>query len=117
MAAIGKSLVLSIDMPLLIPYPGSTAMASYVTSTGNMSIFNGMDDARVLARDSANFMKSQGWKASAGLASSQPWKPVVIHQGRKWPQVIAADDVRQLGWDAYDQIGQPPQDDEKQLAT
>ncbi|KAG5767991.1 hypothetical protein H9Q72_004308 [Fusarium xylarioides] len=70
MAGISKSLVMSIDMPLLIPHPGSTAMASYVTFISNMSIFNDMDDARVLARDTANFMKSQGWKASAGLASS-----------------------------------------------
>ncbi|KAF5578270.1 hypothetical protein FPANT_10053 [Fusarium pseudoanthophilum] len=56
MAGIGKSLVMSLDMPLLIPYPGATAMASYVTSISDISIFNNMDDARVLARDTPNFM-------------------------------------------------------------
>ncbi|KAF5563791.1 hypothetical protein FNAPI_2508 [Fusarium napiforme] len=45
MAGIGKPLVLSIDLPLLIPYPGSTAMTSYVTSISDISIFNNMDDA------------------------------------------------------------------------
>ncbi|KAF5687604.1 hypothetical protein FCIRC_2310 [Fusarium circinatum] len=137
MAGIGKSLVLSVDLPLLIPYPDSTAMASYVTSISNMSIFGNMNDARVLARDTTNFMKSQGWEDSAGLAIQyervltppegflpvrvvadklthlgQPLKPAVIFEGRKWPQVIAADALRQLGWDAFDQIGQAPDNDE-----
>jgi hypothetical protein len=82
------------------------------------------------------FMKSQGREASTGLAIQdervvtppegflpvrvvtdklthlgRPWKPAVIHQGRNWRQVIAAADVHQLGWDAYDQMGRPPQDD------
>ncbi|KAF5611841.1 uncharacterized protein FSUBG_1868 [Fusarium subglutinans] len=134
---IGKSLVLSIDMPLLIPYPDSTAMASYVTSISGMLIFSNTNDARVLARDTANFMKSQDWEDSAGLAIQyervlappegflpvrvvadkltdlgQPLKPAVIFEGRKWPQVIAADALRQLGWDAFDQIGQTPDNDE-----
>jgi hypothetical protein len=60
MAGIGKSLVMSIDMPLLIPHPESTAIASYVASISNMSIFSVKEDAHVLARDTANFYEVTG---------------------------------------------------------
>ncbi|KAF5231106.1 hypothetical protein FANTH_13531 [Fusarium anthophilum] len=137
MTGIGKSLVLSTDLPLLIPYPDSTDMASYVTSISGMSILSNTNDAHVLARDTANFMKLQDWEVSSGLAIQyervlappegflpvrvvadklthlgQPLKPAVIFEGRKWPQVIAADALGQLGWDAFDQIGQTPDNDE-----
>ncbi|KAF5627645.1 uncharacterized protein FTJAE_9190 [Fusarium tjaetaba] len=83
MAGIGKSLVMSLDMPLLIPYPDSTAMASYFTSISDMSIFSNVNDARVLARDTANFMKSQGWVDSAGLAI-QHERAMTPAEGLSW---------------------------------
>ncbi|KAF5971404.1 hypothetical protein FBULB1_9247 [Fusarium bulbicola] len=109
MAGIGKSL---------------TAMASYVTSISGMSIFSNTNDAHVLARDTANFMKSQDWEVSSGLAIQYervltppegflpPLKPAVIFEERKWSQVIAADALGQLGWDAFDRIGQTHDNDE-----
>ncbi|KAF5973092.1 hypothetical protein FCOIX_8946 [Fusarium coicis] len=110
-------------MLLLIPHPVSTAIASYVASISNMSIFSVEEDASVLARDTANFYEyervltpPEGFLPVCVVADKlthlgRPWKPAVIHQGRNWSQVIAADDVHQLGWDAYDQMGRPPQDD------
>ncbi|EXM09765.1 hypothetical protein NOF04DRAFT_118 [Fusarium oxysporum II5] len=40
----------------------------------------------------------------------QPWKPLTVSNGHKWPPVISAEDARKLRWESYDQIGQPSQD-------
>ncbi|KAF5619054.1 hypothetical protein F52700_11914 [Fusarium sp. NRRL 52700] len=130
MAGIDKSLVLSFDMPLYLPKPDSTVLASYVRSIANISIFNNEADTRRLAREIMEFMKSQSWQPSIGLAIQytrlltpegrfvpmeavadklthlgRAWKPLVLEDGHKLPQAICAHDVGQLSWDAYDQIG------------
>ncbi|KAF5261398.1 hypothetical protein FOXYS1_7904 [Fusarium oxysporum] len=40
----------------------------------------------------------------------QPWKPLIVSNGHKWPPVISAEDARKLRWETCDQIGQPSQD-------
>ncbi|KAF5713704.1 hypothetical protein FMUND_7773 [Fusarium mundagurra] len=134
MAGIDKSLVLSFDMPLYLPKPDSTAVAEIVRSTADINIFNDEADTRRLAQETIAFMESQSWQPSTGLDIrhsrlfypagafvqmevvadklthlGRVFKPLLLEEGRKWPQVIAADDARQLDWDAYDQIGQPPE--------
>ncbi|KAF5536374.1 hypothetical protein FPHYL_12999 [Fusarium phyllophilum] len=103
-AGISKSLVMSIDMPLLIPHPESTAIASYVASVSNMSIFSVEEDARMLARDTANFIKSQEGFLPVRVVEGklinlgQSWKPPTATNGHKWAQVISAEDARTLSW-------------------
>ncbi|KAJ9429641.1 hypothetical protein FOXG_11032 [Fusarium oxysporum f. sp. lycopersici 4287] len=107
MAGISKSLVPVFDMPLYLPNPDSTALASYISSIADMRVFNNLADARTLTRETANFMKSQDWQPSAGLAMQynriitpgegffpmqviadklthlgQSWKPLITKQGR-----------------------------------
>ncbi|KAM5379748.1 hypothetical protein ACJA88_005176 [Fusarium oxysporum] len=107
MAGISKSLVPVFDMPLHLPNPDSTALASYISSIADMRVFNNLADARTLTRETANFMKSQDWQPSAGLAMQynriitpgegffpmqviadklthlgQSWKPLITKQGR-----------------------------------
>ncbi|KAF5538528.1 hypothetical protein FMEXI_9397 [Fusarium mexicanum] len=137
MAGIDESLVLSFDMPLYLPKPDSTAVTLYVESIRTIEVFNNEADTRRLAQETITFMESQSWRPSAGLGIrhsrffypprafvrmevvadkltrlGRALKPLVLKEGRKCPQVIAAEDVRNLSWAAYDQIGQPPQDDE-----
>ncbi|SCO80459.1 uncharacterized protein FRV6_04672 [Fusarium oxysporum] len=107
MAGISKSLVPVFDMPLYLPNPDSTALASYISSIADMRVFNNLADARTLTRETANLMKSQDWQPSAGLAMQynriitpgegffpmqviadklthlgQSWKPLITRQGR-----------------------------------
>ncbi|RBQ71630.1 hypothetical protein FVER14953_09757 [Fusarium verticillioides] len=135
MAGIDKSLVLSFDMPLYFPKPGSSDVALYVRSVTNIAIFNSEAATRQLAQETITFMSSRGWQPSTGLNIrysrlfttakgfvpielvadklthlGQAWKPLVVEEGDEWPQVISANDVRQLNWDDYDQIGQHPED-------
>ncbi|KAF5674432.1 hypothetical protein FDENT_10008 [Fusarium denticulatum] len=133
MAGIDKSLVLSFDMPLYLPKPDSSDVALYARSITNIAIFNNEAATRQLARETLAFMKSQSWQPSTGLGIQysrvpsggfvpielvadklthlgQAWKPLVLEEGYEWPQVISANDVGQLSWDDYDQIGQHPED-------
>ncbi|RKL30448.1 hypothetical protein BFJ72_g11561 [Fusarium proliferatum] len=122
MAGISKSLIISIDLPLFIPYPGSTAMAFYLTCISNMSIFNNMDDARILTQDTAKFIIPQDWRTFARLTSikraltlpegflsvhviedklihlGQSWKPLTTTNRHKWAQVISAEDACAFSW-------------------
>ncbi|EWG50579.1 hypothetical protein FVEG_16655 [Fusarium verticillioides 7600] len=78
MAGISKSLIISIDLPLFIPYPDSTAMASYVTSISNMSIFNNMDDAQ-------GFLSVHVIEDKL-IHLGQSWKPLTTTNRHKWAQ-------------------------------
>ncbi|KAF4949636.1 hypothetical protein FGADI_8699 [Fusarium gaditjirri] len=131
MAGIDKSFVMSYDMPLYIPNPDSTALASYISAITGVGIFAKEADTRQLARETVSSMKARGWQPSAGLAiqyqrpvtPTEAFVPVQdvpdklkhLGEARKplmtvntWqrPQVISASDVRNLSWENYYQIGE-----------
>ncbi|TVY69394.1 hypothetical protein Focb16_v000246 [Fusarium oxysporum f. sp. cubense] len=122
-------------MPLYLPNPGSTAVASYISAVADLSIFSNEAETQKLAKEIIASMRSENWWPSAGLAIQyerpvtpaegfvpiqivadklthlgQLWKPLTVSNGHKWPPVISAEDARKLRWESYDQIGQPSQD-------
>lgn len=61
MAGIDKSLVLSFDMPLYLPNPGSTAVASYISAVADLSIFFNEAENQKLAKEIIASMRSENW--------------------------------------------------------
>ncbi|VTT62388.1 unnamed protein product [Fusarium fujikuroi] len=106
MAGISKSLIISIDLPLFIPYPDSTAMAFYLTSISNMSIFNNMDDRALTLPE--GFLSVHVIEDKL-IHLGQSWKPLTTTNRHKWAQVISAEEARTLRWEDYDAINQAPQ--------
>ncbi|KAF4344826.1 hypothetical protein FBEOM_1112 [Fusarium beomiforme] len=105
MAGINKSLILQFDMPIYLPNPESTSVASYISSVNSVDIFTNEAATRQLAKNAVNFMK-EGSRQMIYLG--QVWKPLVLNSGHKWPQVIPAEEARSRSWSAYEAIGQPP---------
>ncbi|KAF4483596.1 hypothetical protein FAGAP_11643 [Fusarium agapanthi] len=105
---------MSIDIPLCIPNPDSTAIASYVSSVADIGLIANEANTRKLARDIVSFMRVQGWQPTAGpviqyqrpVVPAESFTPV---QGENWAQVISAEDARSLSWEDYDAIGQAPE--------
>ncbi|CCT61640.1 uncharacterized protein FFUJ_01885 [Fusarium fujikuroi IMI 58289] len=136
MAGIDKSLVMSFDMPLCIPNPGSTALSAYISVVSEMDVFHQDTEMRSLARETVLSMRKQDYRPTAGLpvrflretTQAESWVPMEVMadkltylgEARKpldtvntWrrPQVISASNVRSLPWDNYDQIGETPAED------
>lgn len=61
MAGIDKSLFLSFDMPLYLPNPGSTAVASYISAVADLSIFSNEAETQKLAKEIIASMRFENW--------------------------------------------------------
>ncbi|KAG7420810.1 hypothetical protein Forpe1208_v001765 [Fusarium oxysporum f. sp. rapae] len=117
------------------PESGLDCRRLLASSISDINLFNNEGDTRDLAKETYAAMKSGNWQPIAGLIIKyerevteaegwvpmqvmadkithlgQAWKPLVMANGHKRPQVISANEVRQRNWNDYDAIGQPPED-------